>query len=167
MDLHALLATYEFQRSYLSLLVDDIAEPEMAKQPGKVANHPAWQLGHLATSTDQWIGICGGTKKIDENWSRHFAFGSTPTADRSAYPSKTNLIEMVDDRRAALIERCRIMTDAEWALPHPVKPLQQSLATLWQAMHFFMLTHESTHLGQLASWRHAQGMPMALAKIAG
>ena len=56
------------------------------------------------------------------------------------------------------------MSDADWKKLHPIPQLKM-LPTVGHAIHFMMLTHESTHLGQLATWRHAQGLPMALSKL--
>jgi hypothetical protein len=164
MNTEALFKTFDFQRYYLSLLIDDIAEDQMTAQPGKVVNHPAWQLGHLAEATDFFVQVIGGEKRLDEKWSKLFAANTTPVNDRSLYPSKAKLIEVLDDRRNALVRRCMEMSEADWQSPHNILPLA-SLPTKWHVVHFVMLTHESTHLGQLASWRHAQGLPMALSKL--
>jgi hypothetical protein len=90
---------------------------------------------------------------------------SKPIADRAHYPSKSELINVVDERRETLVKCCANLSDAQWQTANPIDGLRQPLPTVWHVMHFLMLTHESTHLGQLACWRRAQGLPMALSKV--
>lgn len=162
MDTEALFTQFDFQGWYLNALVDDIAEDQMTSQPGLVVNHPAWQIGHLAWVSDNAVMLAGGTKTLDKNWDAQFAPKTQPVADRAAYASKAELLSVLAERRAAIVTQCKTLSDAQWKEGHPIERLQKSLPTRWNLMHFLMLTHESTHLGQLAVWRRATGLPMAL-----
>jgi hypothetical protein len=168
MNTDALIKQFAFQRWYLGLLIDDIPDDQMTRQPPGAVNHPAWQLGHIASVADNAVAIAGGQSILGDDWSKKFAQRSTPLPDPAHYPRKADLIKLVDERRTALVETCAKLTDDDWQKPHQVGSgvLKQSLPTVWHVMHFLMLTHESTHLGQLAAWRRAQGLPMALDRAA-
>src|SRR5438477_8419608 len=104
MDKALMLAEVGFQRGYLSLLVDDVAEEQMCAQPGGIVNHPAWQIGHLAGTFDSLTKLLGGASALDESWGKRFGQGSKPSADRAAYPSKAELLRVFDDRRKAMTQ---------------------------------------------------------------
>ncbi|MCB9846251.1 MAG: DinB family protein [Phycisphaeraceae bacterium] len=165
MDKKALLDTYAFQRGYISLLVDDIPEDRMTHQPAGVPNHPAWQIGHIAVATDGFMPGLGRESALDETWGELFGMRSTPVADASKYPDKQELLRVMDERRGALAAAVKEASNEVLARPNPVPVLAQGLPTMWHMVHFGMLMHEATHLGQLAVWRKAAGMVPALSKV--
>ena len=165
MNNKVILDQYAFQRYYISLLVDDIPEDRMCDQPGLIVNHPAWHLGHLAQSTDSFIALLGGTPTLEESWKSKFKQGSIPKPERNFYPSKAELLRVLDDRRGALSQIVSRVSDADMAKPNPIASIARPLPTLGHLTLFGLLYHESTHLGQLASWRHAAGMCQALSKL--
>lgn len=155
---------FAFQRQYLSWLVDDVAEEQMTAQPGGVVNHPAWQLGHLAYTTDRFATMFGGTQTL-EPFKGKFGGGSVPVADRSAYPAKAELLRILDDRRTALVKAFANASPDELAKPNPNAMIGALLPTKGHMILFGMLFHEGTHLGQLATWRKVAGLPQALSKM--
>ncbi len=78
MDHNGMLSAYQFQRQYLTLLVEDIPEEKMTFQPAGVVNHPAWQLAHLAVVQDRLVQILGGKTRLEPDWENRFGRGSTP-----------------------------------------------------------------------------------------
>lgn len=162
----------KFQRGYLSMLVDDIPDNRLAEQPGGaggVKNHPAWQIGHLAWAFDG-IGaaVAGTSPALDPSWKERFGQGSNPTSHRATYPSKGELIKAYDDRRLALVRAFESASPDALARPNPVEGLAKvGLTTLGHLALFGLLTHEATHLGQLATWRAASGFVPALSKLGG
>ena len=165
MNAQILLDVFRFQRYYLSLLADDIPEDQMTLQPGAVCNHPAWQIGHLAGTLDNGGAMLGGTKSLDESWGKRFGMGSKPTSERGSYPSKVELLKVLDDRRAALTLLVERAPAERMNAPNPVARAADRMPTVGHMIRFLMLSHESMHLGQLASWRKAAGMPEALSKL--
>jgi hypothetical protein len=167
METDGLFKQYAFQRWYMGLLVDDIPDERMTAQPGPLITHPAWQLGHLADVADNALHIAGGKRTLDADWATRYAQNSIPTANRADYPSKSELLQIVDDRRNALLAHCAKLSDADWRKPQPIGLLAEMLPSIWHCMHFLMLTHESAHLGGIAAWRRCMGMPMALSRARG
>lgn len=161
----AVLQTFHFQRSYLGLLVDDIPEDAMTAQPKGLPNHPAWQIGHLTIALDGVATLLGAPSLLDDAFKAKFDIGSTPTGDRGAYPSKAELLATHDRVRAAAVAAFERADDAVFAKPNPGPVLSQGLPTLAPMSAFMMLSHESSHLGQISVWRQAQGMRPALEAI--
>ncbi|MCA9287612.1 MAG: DinB family protein [Phycisphaerales bacterium] len=165
MTTKTLLDVLNFQRQYLSMLIDDVPDARMTEQPGGVKNHPAWHLGHLAYAMDGMVAGMGGEKKLDEAWSTKYGMGSTPVADRGAYPSKAELLRVFDERRSALASRVGGASEGDLKGDNPSDMLRPMLPTRAHMLLFFLHTHEGTHLGQIACWRKAAGMEEALAKF--
>jgi hypothetical protein len=155
----------KFQRSYLSLLVDDIPEARMTEQPGggAVPNHPAWQIGHLACVADNFTGMFGGEKTLG-SWAGLYGQGSKPVADPSTYGTKAELLRTLDERRGALARALERFPDESFRQPNPNPMLAKPLPTLEHVVQL-LLMHEGTHLGQLAAWRRAAGMCEALSAL--
>lgn len=160
-----ILDQFAFQRRYLSMLVDDIPDECICAQPGGVVNHPAWQLGHLAFVADRMVKTLGGTSPLDAAWEARYAPNTTPNPDRAASPSKAELIRVLDDRRSAAAQAFLEASADELAKPNPIARITAALPTVGHLMLFGLVFHESTHLGQLAAWRKATGMPLALLKM--
>ena len=165
MDQQTVLDIFKFQRGYLSLLLDDVSDERMAQQTGGIVNHPAWQIGHLTMVMDNFTGMLGGKKTLDESWTQRFGPGSKPIGDRKAYPAKRDLLEAFDDRRAALTEAFKRAPAEKLNEPNPVARAAELMPTVGKMLCFIMLTHEGTHLGQLSAWRKAMGMSEALSKM--
>jgi uncharacterized damage-inducible protein DinB len=165
MNNSTVLAQYAFQRQYISLLVDDIPDERLCEQPGAVVNHPAWQLGHMANSANNFLVILGGESKIDPSWKPMFGKDSIPKSDRNAYPKQAELIRVLDDRRTALAQMVAETSDDELSRPNPLPKLVGMLPTMGHLVLFGLVFHESTHLGQLTSWRKAAGMVQAISKL--
>lgn len=160
-----ILKVFAFQRGYLSLLVDDIANEKMCVQPDNVVNHPAWHLGHLAWVSDRGVSLLTGSASLDPAWEKKFAPNTIPTSQRSDYPPKAELIPILDGRRDALAKTFSQANPDDLAKPNPIARAAALMPTVGIFITFLMLSHESNHLGQLATWRSAVGLPQALSKL--
>ncbi len=165
MDRKLILNQYNFGRGYLDLLINDIPDDRMAEQPGQVINHPAWHLGHLIFTTDNFLKIIGGESNVPANYKDLFGAGTTPTSDRSKYPSKTELISQLDDRRKLLASSFEKAPAEVLSNPNPFARALSVMPTVGHFVVFGMLQHEFGHLNQIATWRAAAGMVQALSKL--
>lgn len=89
------LTVYRFTLVYAEKLVSDLDDDELAVQPHPRMNHPAWILGHVALGSDFVASLPGKELLTDDAWMKTFGPGSVPVGDRSAYPTKAELIEMM------------------------------------------------------------------------
>jgi hypothetical protein len=165
MNRNDILSTYDFQRKYLTLLVEDIPEENLGTQPTGMPNHAAWQLAHLVAVQDRLVQMAGGKSTLGEDWWQKYGRGSTPAPQGTPHLTKAELLQMLDERRAEYVKLFNSLNGDELA-KKPSMPNPNPLFTC-QGMFltFIMLTHEATHLGQLAMWRKAMGMSEALSKM--
>lgn len=144
-------------RHFAHALVKDIDDADMARQPFEGANHPAWILGHIVVTTDGVLKIFGQAPTAPAEWTTLFGRGSTPTTNRTDYPSKEALLAALDaafDRAAAAAAAA---TEEQIAGPHNVEMLRRGLPTKGDLVAMLLTTHVAQHLGQLSAWRRATG----------
>ena len=165
MDNNAIVSAYQFQRQYLALLVEDIPEEKMTFQPAGIVNHPAWQLAHLAVVQDRLVQILGGNTRLDPDWEKRFGRGSTPAPAGTPHPTRADLLGIIDERRGEFVRLFSRLSAEDLAKPPGVPGIRPLFTTLGMFLTFVMMSHESTHLGQLSVWRRAMGMPEALSKL--
>jgi DinB superfamily len=69
------LNSYRLTLDYLRRLVADVPDADLTRQPGGVANHPAWVIGHLVFSCQALGGELGLAAWLPtEGCIPHFAF---------------------------------------------------------------------------------------------
>lgn len=165
-----ILKSYSFQLLYAGKLVDDVNEDQMAVSPaGGLENHPAFTLGHLVSAAALTSKYLGGPFELDSHWERLFRRKGPgdprhPEPDKALYPKKMELINELT-RQHELVEglilgldEARFKEQAKWRF-------DIYMPTLGDLLCFMCITHESMHLGQLAAWRRAMGMPSALGQL--
>jgi hypothetical protein len=154
---------YNMMLGYGQKLVADVPDDQMCAQPvsGKVMNHPAFILGHLALVNDgrasalsgQTLGVAA---KLE--WKEMFGMGAKPSSDRGRYPSKTELLKAFEEAHAHLGEAAAKATAEVLAQPAP-EPMRSRFPTIGNMVLGVMTSHFATHLGQLSAWRRAMGLP--------
>jgi hypothetical protein len=156
---------YAFVLNYARLLSADIDEARMAEQPAAGMNHPAWILGHLAICTDYAAKVLGLEKQCPDQWHKQFGPGSTPTSDRSAYPSKAELLAALAAGHERIAAAALNADPKRMASPHKVDIafVKVWMPTLGDLLAHLMTTHPASHLGQLSAWRRTMGLPGVLA----
>jgi hypothetical protein len=137
----------------------DIPDERMTEQPTGVVNHPAWQIGHLTVVLDSAGKILGQEAVKGDEDGQKYGFGSQPLPDRGQYPSKD---EMMADLLAAQ-ERVKAGLEAATAealgSANPNESMKDILPTLGDMVTFMATGHYGMHLGQVAAWRRAAGLP--------
>src|SRR5262249_42224993 len=128
------------------------------EQPVPGVNHPAWILGHLAYSGDGAVGVLGGQKTLIGEWTKKFGAGSKPLSLRADYPSKDELLRILEERFAAARELAAAASPERVALPNPNARLKDKLPTVGDLVTFLFTGHFALHLGQLATWRRLIGI---------
>ena len=88
-----------------------------------------------------------------------------PESDPAAYPSREELLaelrrqhDRVTGAWQAAAATGRLDKAVEWRF-------DGALPTLGDVAVFLAITHEAMHLGQIAAWRRARGLPSALAAM--
>ncbi|RMF79602.1 MAG: DinB family protein [Planctomycetota bacterium] len=159
--LEGCLVGLEFSRSALLRLAEDIPAESRTHQPVPGANHLMWVLGHLATTDDYFLSkLSGRPQKFDEEWLAKFWMGSTPRADVADYPPYQQLVDIAKERRAALTDYLRSLSDEQLAaaMPEGIASFAPSVA----ALPACLAAHEGLHSGQLTVQRKSLGIPPAM-----
>ncbi|HTL80653.1 MAG TPA: DinB family protein [Bacteroidia bacterium] len=160
----------DFNYVYAKQLVSDIPEDKMAFKPGPgLDNHPAFTLGHLATACANLTKNLTGEFKLPEKWQKLFmrtgpGDPTLPEPDPAAYPTKEELMKELNNQHERLIafllkaDTTRLEKEFEWRFA-------SYFPTYLDRIMFISANHYAMHLGQLAAWRRAMGMPSALGSI--
>lgn len=138
--------------------VDDVPDARMAEQPGGLVNHPAWTLSHLNAYAGLLLSLLDDptVPTADAELAR-FGYGTTPVADRGAYPTKQALLERFKDRSSRLA--AAVAERSATCFPRrPPETFQQHAPTVGHLAVTLLVAHPAYHLGQLKQWRRAAGM---------
>ena len=152
------LAINRFLIQYGRMMVADLSDERMADQPLPGLNHPAWILGHLAYSADGAVGVLGGDKMLTAEWVSRFGPGSQPTAIRSDYPSKEDLLREFEGRFEKARELAAAAHPDRLGRRNPHPRLRGGLPTVRDLVALLLTGHLGVHLGQLSMWRRAIGL---------
>ena len=157
--IHSVIHSFRYGISYTCSLVDDVACSELARQSEVVKNHPAWTLGHLAVCLEVVGGQIGVKPALDQQWYQDFYTGSSPTSQRSSYPTKTVLLACLRETTETLATRMGQLTRAELDQPLPNPAYHSELPTVEVGLIQMVVGHTAFHTGQLTVWRKATGYP--------
>lgn len=154
---------FAFSQSYLHKLVDDVACEQWCAQPlpGKVLNHPAWVVGHLAWVHQNGVAfVTGQPNAAPAAWKELFAPGSKVSVERSAYPAKAELLAAYDASCPVFIDAIRHAKPESLAQAAPER-MRSRFPTIGHLILGMITSHETVHLGQLSAWRRAMGLASA------
>jgi hypothetical protein len=159
MDL--IIPTFKLNLWYSQRLVADVSDEQMCAQPvpGRVMNHAAFVLGHLAWAAgDVASGFLGLPLMCPEGWKDLFGQGAQPLADRSRYPSRAVLLKTLEDAHARLAEAAPKAKPELLAQAGPER-MRDRFPTIGSVLVGLMTSHHASHNGQLSAWRRALGLP--------
>ena len=150
----AIASTEELLTRYLEGFGDDNATAQAPHLP----NHAAWILGHLAMTMHRAAELISDeTMPLDWDPER-YAFGSTPAAEREAYPPLATLIERYRDAMSKLVAAVRAAGDDRLQRPVTWGSSRPTAGDLAMRMVF----HNGTHCGQLVDLRRALELPAVI-----
>jgi len=150
------LTTMAFSRDMLVSFAEDIPDDKLCFQPFPGANHAIWTLGHLAWADDYFVRLGGRAGGLPAGWADAVQWGSTPKADRSIYPPRSEVMEQLAASREALTAWLRSLTEAQLIAPLPDET--KRFAANFAALPASIAWHEGFHAGQIAVIRKALGL---------
>jgi hypothetical protein len=156
-DRETILAAFRFTLGYAEKLAADLADKELAAQPHAGMNHAAWILGHVALGSDFVALLLGEPTVTDKAWMATFGPGSTPVGDRTAYPTKDELLATMRRTHERAIELLAQATAAQLDAPNETPFFPTEFPTVGTLITHLMTTHAALHLGQLSAWRRVLG----------
>jgi len=156
-DRETILAAFRFNQMYAEKLAADLADEELALLPQPGMNHAAWIFGHVALGSDFVAQLLGKSMVTDEAWMAKFGPGSLPVADRTAYPSKEQLLAKTRTTHSRAIESLNQATTEQLEAPNQTPFFPAEFPDVGALITHLMTTHAALHLGQLSAWRRALG----------
>ena len=159
-----------FNYAYSCKLIEDLTEEQMTIKPGAgLDNHPAFTIGHLVTGYANLVNNLTGNYILPEGWKEIFLRSgpgdpTLPNADASVYPSKKELLaelEIQKNRALDIISKLpeeKLNANFDWRF-------SSFFPTYRDRIIFLCVNHAAMHLGQLAAWRRAMGLPSALGAL--
>jgi len=170
--MNSALRLYAWNLKYAAALVGDLTDVQCTEPGGPgLENHPAWTIGHLVTGSDMLAEDLGLERELSKEWRELFERRGpgdprVPDPARDAYPPMTTLLAELERQHARVELAWRTRLDARGESTELDVPIEwrfgDMLPSLGDATMFLAVTHEAMHLGQLASWRRARGLPSAL-----
>lgn len=157
--IESILRSHRYSIEHLAGLVGDVPEERMAEQPAGMVNHGAWTIGHLTVSCQAIGEEFGIGAWLGADWPGRYGTGSVPRAERAAYPSKGELLAALRDGHVRLAARLRADWESVGVRPLPDARYRSVLPTLGDAAVQILVSHTAYHVGQVAIWRRALGMP--------
>jgi hypothetical protein len=157
-----ILKSYAMVLDYARRMLADVDDDKFFAQPVEGMNHPAWIIGHLVYSCQMIGGELGVSPWLPERWIQLFATGSAPVGDKSAYPDRSSLMQALDDGQKRLTTKLSGMSEEDLRVPLPDEKSRKTFPTLEHAVLHILTVHTSIHVGQLATWRRAMGLPKTI-----
>jgi hypothetical protein len=129
----------------------------MSAQSVPGMNHAAWVLGHLAYVFDSMIAVWDQKPEMSPEWKALFNVASKPEPDRAKYPSKAELLAAYEKAYQRIVDTVKAAPSEAFDREFPNPKLRPMLPTIGVAMTHILTSHQGVHLGQLSSWRRAEG----------
>jgi uncharacterized damage-inducible protein DinB len=140
-------------------LLADFKTPEQwVFQVHPQCNHALWFVGHMATIDNFFLSLVAPDRaKPMPDLQSQFGMGSQPTSDPAAYPPPASVLEIMNERRAALLDALDNLTDEDLAQKTPpgAPEFLPDIASVFE----LAIWHEGQHNGQLSVTRRALGHP--------
>lgn len=155
------LRTFGLNLMLAEMLVQDLTPEQMTQQPHGLINHPAWNLGHLVSSTHEVCKLTGIDSSLPDGWAGKFNAGAPPDPEPAKNPSKEELLAELRACHERVSQALPLDADT-MTKPHPDEGTRQYFPTIGDHVVYMMTAHEMDHLGQVAAWRRAMGLKPAM-----
>jgi hypothetical protein len=155
----AILGICTMTIDWIRAAVENVPESRMAEQPGTLVNHPAWTLAHLNAYAGQLLAMFDDPSvPTADAEMQQFGYGTTPVADRSAYPTKSALLAQLTERYARIVKIVAEKHSDYFPRPAPARFYSSVTPTIGHVTIMLFTSHLADHFGQLRLWRRAAGL---------
>ncbi len=140
--------------------IADFSDADIYVRPCAGANHPAWQIGHLA-GAETWMVSQFDPKaatQLPEGWDKKFNKETCSKDDPAFFGTKAQLLDQLIKVRGATIAWVKSLKPADLDKPSPER-LARMCPTLGHVLGLIP-NHFSMHLGQMQVVRRKLGKPI-------
>ena len=152
----SLLIGWERNADYAKRLTADLSDAQMLLQPNG-ANHPAWIFSHMSLYHPVLVAMLQG-KSFEDPKIHRFGMQSKPEQDASLYGSKQQIMDTFLQGHTDVAAMMRQVGEAGFEHAMPLERWRGPFPKVGSILGYLMLVHESTHLGQISTWRRVQGL---------
>ncbi len=136
----------------------DLNDADMLQRPAPSANHAAWQVGHLISSTGNILNMItpGAISPLPENLAK--IYGKDGCKMESGFESKQQQLERFAKVMDGAVAWLGKLTDADKAKPTP--QAMQGFAKTVGELAVMLPVHIAMHVGQIQVLRRKLGKPI-------
>ena len=155
----AIRFAFKTARNLTHLLTEDLSDADLLVRPVPGANHVAWQLGHLITSTHKMLGQHLGARApaLPAGFVDRHNEAASHSESNEGYLTKAAYLDLMDRMIEAATSTSAAMPDSALDGPNPgsLAKLAPTVGMLFQLAG----EHILMHLGQFSTLRRALGKP--------
>ena len=144
----------------LGALSEDLTDDELFIRPAGVANHMAYQLGHLISSERHMIeGVCpGSSPELPAGFDKAHSKENAESESRDGFLSKSEYLALYQKQRDATLKALASQSDADLDKPGPeaMRQICPTVGSVFALQSF----HQAWHMGQLTVLRRQLGKPV-------
>lgn len=153
--LHSFAYCLDFLREQLT----DVNAADMVAQPNDIMNHPSWVVGHLSFACQLLGGVIGVREWLPPDWAARFGPGSLPVTDVSRYEARDDALAILREAQFRITREIEQLDASKLDQPFPDESYREVFPTVRHALTQVLVGHTGYHVGQVAVWRKAMGLP--------
>lgn len=158
MNAHDVMRTALDSADYiLNAYLGDFSDEDLLVRPTELANHTAWQLGHLIVSTDVTLKFFDAAVPLPDGFVSRYTKETARLNDAKDFDSKAVYFEIFAQQKAAVLKVLAGKSESDFDLPGEEK--MRAYAPTIGTMLLIESTHMLMHLGQFAVARRKLGKP--------
>lgn len=160
--LEPVLPLFHLNCHLLRTVVGQIDPADADVDPTGHLKTPRWQVGHMLMGTLYAASIVDASVPGPplEAILKDFGPGSDPHAVSGEAPSMGTMLDAITELEQPLAKAVRVADASALQDPHDFEPLQDSpVRTRADMLANLLSNHFMLHLGELAMWRRARGIP--------
>lgn len=148
----------QFTQGYFQLLIDKTPQDLWFKRPAGVANHVAWQIGHVAVSANNGLKAIGQPSLCDEAWESLFLRGTESQEDASIYPAPDQIVAKYQQVHDALTKAFAQLDESVLLGDTKIERLASRFPKQGDFLVFLLTSHLAMHAGQFSTLRKLLGL---------
>lgn len=140
------------------LLADFRTPEDWTYQVHPACNHALWFAGHMTTIDNFFLSLVAPERvRPLPDFQAKFGMGSQPTNDPATYPKPEEVVAVMRERRAALLDVLDQMSEGDLSnkTPEGAPDFLPDVASVFE----LAVWHEGQHAGQLTVARRGLGHP--------
>jgi uncharacterized damage-inducible protein DinB len=150
--------SYETSDMVVRAYLDDLGDADLLVRSVPGANHIAWQLGHLITSTHHMLaGLGQAVPALPDGFTEAHGKEAAGRDDPARFSTKAQYLALMDQVKAAVT--AAIETTREAKLDDPGPEAMRDYAPTVGAVLLLLGNHWMMHAGQFVPIRRKLGRP--------